>query len=135
MYIPYNILYGIKYIITYQFFVWRSWCVFVLHNLQNPNSFLQVLATLQNLFWYLLGVNLCHQQFCKVTMLIYEFESIWNFGKTWKIMFYITFQKKCSFDFIKWKILLLSWNHLKLGPKHKMTYNSLSTIPNPLKFW
>jgi hypothetical protein len=66
-----------------------------------------VLAPLQNLFWYLLDVNLCHQQLCKVTLLIYELESIWNFGKTWKTMFNITIQNFNSFDFIKWVILLL----------------------------
>jgi hypothetical protein len=94
-----------------------------------------VLAPLQNLFWYLVDVNWCDQQFYKVTLLIYELKLIWNFGKIWKTISYITFQNFSSFDFIKWEILLLSWNHLKLGPEHKMTYNSLSTIPNPLKGW
>ncbi len=40
-----------------------------------------------------------------------------------------------SFNFIKWEILLLPWTHLKLRPKHKMTYNSLSPTPKSLRFW
>jgi hypothetical protein len=31
--------------------------------------------------------------------------------------------------------LLLPWNHLKLGPKHKMIYNLLSAPLNSLNFW
>jgi len=40
-----------------------------------------------------------------------------------------------SFNFIKWEILLLLWSHLKLGPEHKMTYNSLLATPKSLRFW
>jgi len=40
-----------------------------------------------------------------------------------------------SFNFIKWEILLLLWSHLKLGPEHKMTYNSLPATPKSLRFW
>ncbi len=44
-------------------------------------------------------------------------------------------QNFSSFKFINWEILLLPWSHLKLGREHKMTYNSLSITPKPLRFW
>jgi len=44
-------------------------------------------------------------------------------------------QNFSSFNFVKWEILLLLWSHLKLGPEHKMTYNSLSVTPKSLRFW
>ncbi len=44
-------------------------------------------------------------------------------------------QNFSSFNFINWEILLLPWSHLKLGPKHKMTYNSLSETPKSLRVW
>jgi hypothetical protein len=51
-----------------------------------------------------------------------------------KLLFTIDSQNSSSFDFIKWEILLLPWSHLKLGPEHKMIYNSLSATPNSLRF-
>jgi hypothetical protein len=42
---------------------------------------------------------------------------------------------KISAHLTKWKILLLPWSHLKLGPEHKMTYYSLSETPKSLRFW
>ncbi len=77
----------------------------------------------KNLFW------------CLRTPLTYELESFWNFTETCKAMSTSVSQNFSSFDFIKWKILLLPWSHLKLGPEHKMTYNSLLTTPNSLRFW
>ncbi len=79
--------------------------------------------------------KLLSQQLCKATSFTYDLELIWNFGETWTTMSTTIFQNFSSFNFMKWEILLLPWNHLKLGPKHKMTYNSLSTTPNSLKFW
>jgi hypothetical protein len=81
--------------------------VFVLHNLQCPNSFFQVFpwivfVPIQILFWYFHNVNFCHQQLCKITPLTYEFKLIWNFCVAWKTMFIIIFQNFNSFDFIKW---------------------------------
>ncbi len=43
-------------------------------------------------------------------------------------------QNFSSFNFMNWEILLLLWSHLKLGPEHKMTYNSLLATPKSLKF-
>jgi len=133
--ISYNILYGIKYMITYQNFVWRSWWCFCTSKSSNSFKFSQIVfGPLQNLFWCLLNVNFCHQQLCKATLLTYDLGSIWNFGETWKVMFNTIFQNFESFNFRKWEILLLPWNHLKLRPEHKMTYNSLSTTLNSLRF-
>ncbi len=75
------------------------------------------------------------QQLCKVTPLTYDLGLIWNLGETWKTMFVIISQNFSSFNFIKWEILLLPWSHFKLGPEHKMTYNSLTATPNSLRFW
>jgi hypothetical protein len=110
--------------------------VFALPNLQTPSfKFSQVtFAPLQNFVLMSFQCKLL-SQLCKATPLTYDFGSIWNFGETWKIMFITIFQNFHSFNFIKWKILLLPWNHLKLGPKHKMIYNSLSATPNSLRFW
>ncbi len=44
-------------------------------------------------------------------------------------------QNFSSYNLIKWEILLFPWSHLKLGPEHKMTYNSLLAIPKSLRFW
>jgi hypothetical protein len=79
--------------------------------------------------------KLLSQQLCKATPLTYDLGSTWNFSKTWKTMSTTVSQNFNTFNFIKWKILLLPWSHLKLGPEHKMTYNSLSSTPNSLKFW
>jgi hypothetical protein len=79
--------------------------------------------------------KLVSQQLCKVTLLTYDLGSIWNSGKTWPVMSTTISQNFNSFNFIKWEILLLPWDHLKLGPKHKTTYNSLLTTSNSLKFW
>jgi hypothetical protein len=79
--------------------------------------------------------NLLSQQLCKVTTITYDLGSIWNFAETWKTMSTTVFQSFNSFNSIKWEILLLPWSHLKLGLEHKMTYNSLSTTPNFMKFW
>jgi hypothetical protein len=111
--------------------------VFVLQNFQTLSfKFSQIIfVSLQNLFWCLLNVNFYHHQLYKVTPLTYDLGSIWNFDETWKTMFTTIFQNFSSFNFIKWEILLRPWNHLKLGLEHKMTYNSLSTTPNSLRFW
>jgi hypothetical protein len=111
--------------------------VFTLQNFQTPSFKFShiVFAPFQNLFWCLLNVNFCHQQLCKATPLTYDLGSIWNFFETWKAMSTIISQNFNSFNFIKWKILLLFWNHLQLGPEHKMTYNWLLTTPNSLRFW
>jgi len=133
--ISYNISYGIKYMITYHTFVWR--CTFTLPNLQTPSfKFSQVVfAPLQKIVLMSFQNKLSSQQLCKATLFTYDLGSIWNFGETWKIMSITISQNFSSFNFIKWKILLLPWSHLKLGPEHKMTYNLLSTTPNSLKFW
>jgi hypothetical protein len=111
--------------------------VFALPNLQTPSfKFSQVVfAPLQKFVLMSSQNKLLSQQFCKVTLLTYDLGLIWNFGETWTTMFTIISQNFNSFNFIKWEILLLPWNHLKLGPEHKMTYNSLSATPNSLKFW
>jgi hypothetical protein len=75
------------------------------------------------------------QQLCKATPLTYDLGSIWNFDETWKTMSTTISQSFNSFNSKKWKILLLLWSHLKLGPEHKMTYNSLSATPNFTTFW
>jgi hypothetical protein len=46
-----------------------------------------------------------------------------------KTMSIIIFQKICSFDFIKWKILLFFWNHLKWD----WTQNDLQFLLNNSK--
>jgi hypothetical protein len=79
--------------------------------------------------------KLFSQQLCKATLLTYDLESFWNFFETCKVMSTTVSQNFSSVDFIKWEILLLPWSHLKLGPKHKMIYNSLLTTPNFLRFW
>jgi len=94
-----------------------------------------IFVALQNLFWCLLNVNFYLKQFCKAPPLTYDLGLIWNFGETWKIMSTTNFQNFSSFNFTKWEILLLPWNHLKLRPEHKMTYNSFLIISNSLKFW
>jgi len=111
--------------------------VFTLPNIQTPSfKFSQIVFAPFQKFVLMSSQNkLPSQQLCKATLLTYDLESIWNFGETWTTMFTTIFQNFNSFNFIKWEILLLSWNHLKLGHEHKMTYNSLSTTPNSLKFW
>jgi hypothetical protein len=79
--------------------------------------------------------KLLSQQLCKATPLTYDLGLIWNFGESWITMITTISQNFSSFNFTKWKILLLPSNHLKLGPEHKMTYNLLSTTPNSLRFW
>jgi hypothetical protein len=79
--------------------------------------------------------KLLSQQLCKATLLTYDLGLMWKFGETWKTMFILMSQKHlCSFNIIKWEILLLPWNHLKLGLEHKMSYNLVSTTPNSLRF-
>jgi hypothetical protein len=95
--------------------------VFALPNLQTPSlKFSQVVfAPFQKFILMSSQCKLLSQQLCEATSLTYDLESFWNFAKTWKAMFTIIFQNFSSFNFIKWKILLLLWNHLKLGPEHK----------------
>ncbi len=111
--------------------------VFALPNLQT--SFFKfsqiVFAPLQNFALMSSENKLLSQQLCKVTPHTYDVGSIWNSGETWETMSTTFSQNFSSFKFIKWKILLLPWSHLKLGPEHKMTYNSLSTTPKSLRFW
>jgi hypothetical protein len=111
--------------------------VFALPNLQTPSfKFSQaIFAPFQKIVLMSSQNKLPSQQFCKATSLTYDLRLIWNFGETWKTMYTTFSQNFSSFNFIKWKILLLPWNHLKLGPKHKMIYNLLSTTPNSLRFW
>jgi hypothetical protein len=111
--------------------------VFALHNLQTPSfKFSQIIfAPFQNLFWCPLNVNCYHRQLCKATPLTHDLGSICKFGEIWKFMSNTISQNFSSFNFMKWEILLLPWNHLKLRLEHKMTYNSLSTTPNSLRFW
>jgi len=110
--------------------------VFALPNLQTPFKFSQVVfAPLQNFAFMSSQNKLLSQQLCKATPHTYDLGSIWNFGETYKPMSTTFSQNFSSFNFIKWEILLLPWSHLKLGPKHKMAYNSLSAIPKSLRFW
>jgi hypothetical protein len=111
--------------------------VFALPNLQTPSfKFSQVVfAPLQKIVLMSSQCKLLSQQLCKATPLTYDLGSIWNFAETWKIMSTTVSQSFNSFNSIKWEILLLPWNHLKLGPEHKLTYNSLSTTPNSMRFW
>jgi hypothetical protein len=111
--------------------------VFAHLNLQTPSfKFSQVVfAPLQKFVLMFSQCKLLSQQLCKATPLTYDLRSIWNFGETWKTMSTTIFQNFSSFNLIKWEMLLLPWNHLKQGPKHKMTYNSLSIIQNSLRFW
>jgi hypothetical protein len=111
--------------------------VFALPNLQTPSfKFSQVVfAPLQKFVLISSQCKLLSQQLCKATPLTYDLESFWNFAKTWKAMSTTVSQNFSSFNFIQWEILLLPWSHFKLGPKHKMTYNSLTTTPNSLRFW
>ncbi len=111
--------------------------VFALPNLQTISfKFSQVVfAPFQKIVLMFSQNKLPSQQLCKATSLTYDLGSIWNFGQTWKTMSTTFFQNFSSFNFIKWEILLLPWSHLKLGPKHKMTYNLFSSTPNSLRFW
>jgi len=112
--------------------------VFALPNLQTPSfKFSQVVFVPFQKFVLMSSQNkLLSQQLCKATHTAHMWlGSIWNFCETWTIMSTTISQNFSSFNFIKWEILLLPRNHLKLGPEHKMTYNSLSTTPNSLKFW
>jgi len=111
--------------------------VFALPNHQTPSfKFSQVVfAPLQKFVLMSSQCKLLTQQLCKATSLTYDLGSIWIFSETWKTMSTIVSQNFSSFNFIKWEILLLPWSHLKLGPEHKMTYNSLSTTSNSLRFW
>jgi hypothetical protein len=111
--------------------------VFAFHNLQIPSfKFSQIVfAPLENLFWCLLNVNLCPQQLCKATSFTYDLGLIYNFGATWKIVYTIMYQNFSLVDFIKWKILLLPWNHFKLELENKMIYKSFSKTPKSLRFW
>ncbi len=111
--------------------------VFAFPNLQTPSfKYSQVVfVPLQKFVLMFFQCKLLSQQLCKATPLTYDLESFWNFAETCKTMSTTVSQNFSSFDFIKWEILLLPWSHLKLGPKHKMTYNSFSTTPNSLRFW
>ncbi len=110
--------------------------VFALPNLQTLSfKFPQVVfAPLQKIVLMSSQCKLL-SQLCKTTLLTYDLESFWNFAETWKTMSTTISQNFSSFNFIQWEILLLFWSHLKLGSKHKMTYNSFTTTPNSLRFW
>jgi hypothetical protein len=106
--------------------------IFKLHFSSSPKLYL---LHFKKLFWCLLNVSLCHNNFAKLhcshmTLNPFEF-----FLKHKKTMSTTVSQNFSSFDFINWKILLLPWSHLKLGPEHKMTYNLLLETSNSLKFW
>jgi hypothetical protein len=111
--------------------------VFAFPNLQTLSfKFSQVVFTpFQKIVLMSFQNKLSSQQFCKTTPLTYDLGLIWNFGETWTTMSTTFFQNFSSFNFIKWKILLLPWSHFKLRLEHKITYNLLSTIPNSLRFW
>jgi hypothetical protein len=111
--------------------------VFALPNLQTSSlKFSQaVFAPLQKFVLMSSQCKFLSLQLCKATPFTYDLGLIWNFGGSWKAMITTISQNFNSFNLIKWKILLLPWSHLKLGPEHKMTYNSLSAIPNSLRFW
>jgi hypothetical protein len=111
--------------------------VFVLSNLQTPSfKFSQVIfAPLQKFVLMSSQCKFLSQQFRKVTPLTYNLESFWNFAETWKVMSTTVSQNFSSFNFIQWEILLFPWSHLKLGPEHKMTYNSFFVTSNSLRFW
>jgi hypothetical protein len=111
--------------------------VFALPNLQTPSfKFSQVIfAPLQKFVLMSSECKLLSQQLCKATLLAYDLESFWNSAETWTAVSSTVSQNFSSFNFIQWEILLLPWNHLKLGPKHKMTYNSLIATPNYLRYW
>jgi hypothetical protein len=111
--------------------------VFALPNLQTPSFkyFEVAFAPLQKIVLMSSQCKLLSHQLCKATPLTCDLGSIWNFFKTWETLFTTVFQNFSSFNFIKREILLLPWSHLKLGPEHKMTYNSLSATPNSLRFW
>jgi hypothetical protein len=135
--ISYNISYGIKYMITYHTFVWRSsYCICTSQSL---NSFLQILPSC---ICFIL--KFCFNVFSKQTFVIVNLQSYiahiipWINMKFWWNMKSYVYYHLSNFQliyFIKWEILLLPWNHLKLGLEHKMTYNSLSATPNSLRFW
>jgi hypothetical protein len=111
--------------------------VFALLNIQTPSfKFSQVVFDpFQKFVLMSFQCKFLSQQLCKATPLTYDLGLIWNFGGSWKAMFTTISQNVSSFNFIKWKILPLPWSHLKLGPEHKMTCNSLSATPNSLRFW
>jgi hypothetical protein len=111
--------------------------VFVLPNIQTPSfKYTQVVfAPFQKFVLMSSQCKLLPQQLCKATPFTYDLGSIWNSVETWKTIFTIVSQNFSTLNFIKWKILLLPWNHLKLGLEHKMTYNSLSATSNSLRFW
>jgi len=112
--------------------------VFVLSNLQTSSfKFSQVVfAWFQKIVLMSSQNKLLSQWFCKVTSFTYDLGLIWNFGETWITITTTFSQNFSSFNFINWEILLLLWSdHLKLGPEHKMTYNSLSATTKSLRFW
>jgi hypothetical protein len=111
--------------------------VFALPNLQTPSfKFSKVVFVPRQKFVLMSSqCKFLSQQLRKATPLTYDLGLIWNFGRSWKAMFTTISQNFSSFNFIKWKILVLPWSRVKLGPEHKMTYNSLSTTPNSLRLW
>ncbi len=111
--------------------------IFAFPNHQTPSfKFSQVVfAPLQKFVLMFSQCKFLSYQLRKATPLTYDLGLIWNFGRSWKAMFTAISQNFSSFNLKKWKILLLPWSHLKLGPEHKMTYNSLLAIPNYLRFW
>jgi hypothetical protein len=137
VHILYNILYGIKYMIHTKLLYECLDNVFVFPNLQTPSfKFSQVVFDqLQNFVLMSFQCKLLSQQLFKATLFTCDLVSMWNFGETWKTMCTTISQNFHSFNIIKLDILLFFWNHFKLGPEHKMTYNSLSTTPNSLRFW
>jgi len=91
--------------------------VFALPNLQTPSfKYSQVVfAPLQKFVLMSSPCKLLSQQLCKGTPLTYDLESFWKFSETCKVMSTIIFQNFSSFDFIKWKILLLSLKSPQTG--------------------
>jgi hypothetical protein len=111
--------------------------VYALPNLQTPSfKFSQVVfAPLQKFVLMSSPCKLLSQQLCKATTLTYDLGLTCIFFEKWRTMLTTISQNFNSFNFIKWEILLLPWNHLKLGLEHKITYNSFSTTLNSLRFW
>ncbi len=90
--------------------------VFALPNLQTSFKFSQVVfAPLKKFVLMSSRCKLLSQQLCKATPLTYDLESFWNFYETCKAMSTIVSQNFSSFDFIKWKILLLSLKSPQTG--------------------
>jgi hypothetical protein len=100
-----------------------------------PSSSLKLyLLHFKTLLWCFLKTNFCHSNFAKLLhthMTLIDLKFWWNIEPLSTTLS----QNFSSFNFKKWEILSLHWSHLKLGPEHKMTYNSLSATPKSLRFW